>query len=230
MVPGAWCLVLGAVRGAGCRVPGAVLGASCCWPDGWQPEPAATADTASCTRHSTQHPAPSTLHSTKHQALSTTHPSHFHQLSNGTDNQFRLVELHPVAASRRDDVTATGRTGCQGALGSHLFQRLVAAGNNDHRKIGRRNRGVNRRAISLESPQVIGHRVKTLRLAPERLNNRMNLRWKLPHFSNQPFECSRCRRTEDFHKPSGHAWCTAGQERQTGTDDSKMRQYGSQLR
>ena len=84
-------------------------------------------------------------------------------------------------------------------------------------------------AISFEDQEVIGHRVKALRLAPERLHDRMNLRWKLPHFPNQPLECSRCRWTEDLDEPPRRARCAAGQERQTRADDSKMREQRAQL-
>ena len=135
-----------------------------------------------------------------------------------------------MGASPRNNVLPGCRIACQRALRRQLILGLITAGNNDHRHARRGTRRGDRRAISLESVEVIGHRMKALRLAPERLHERMDLRWELPHFPNEAFKRSRSGRTKDFDKPTGNTWSATGQERQTRTHDANMRQRGSQLR
>lgn len=69
---------------------------------------------------------------------------------------------------------------------------------------------------------MIRHRVKALRLAPERLHERMDLLWKLSHLPDQPFERPRRRGAEDPHELPGSARRAAGQEGQARADHPGM--------
>ena len=103
---------------------------------------------------------------------------------------------------------------------SELLSRLVAARDDDERYLTRRNHGGNSFAMAFQDGEVIRHGMEALRLAPQGLDDGMNLRWKLPHFTNQPFQRPRCSRTEDPDEPARHAWRTTSQKRQTRADNT----------
>ena len=65
---------------------------------------------------------------------------------------------------------------------------------------------------------MIGHSLEALRLAPERLQGRMDVRRELSHLADEPFKRSRGGRTEDLDEPSGRGWRTpVSRARQTRT-------------
>ena len=103
-----------------------------------------------------------------------------------------------------------------------LFRRLIAARDDDERYFTRRNHGGNSFAMALQRGEVIRHGMEALRIAPQGLHDWMDLRWKLPHFTNQPFQRSCCSRTEDSDEPARRAWRTTSQKRQACADNSDM--------
>src|SRR5688500_20355321 len=101
-----------------------------------------------------------------------------------------------------------------------LLSRLVAARDNDERYLPRRNHGGNSFAIALQGGKVIRHCMEALRIAPQSLHDGMNLRWKLAHFTNQPFQRTCCSRTEDSDEPAGRPWRTTSKKRQACADNA----------
>jgi hypothetical protein len=71
---------------------------------------------------------------------------------------------------------------------------------------------------------MIGHRMKAFRLTPERLDDRVDLGRKLPHFADESLEGSCRGRTEDPDEAPRNAWSAARQESEASTDNADMRQ------
>ena len=108
-----------------------------------------------------------------------------------------------------------------------LVSWLVAARDDDERYLTRWNHGGDSVAMALQGGKVIRHCMEALRIAPQSLDDGMNLRWKLPHFTNQPFQRSCCSRTEDSDEPAGRPWRTASKKRQACTDNADMCQQST---
>ena len=116
-------------------------------------------------------------------------------------------------------------------MSGDLLRRLVSAGNDDHRNLPRWNESDSADTPSRSrTPQVIRHRMKALRLAPERLNGWVNVRGKFPYLANQPLERSRRRGTKDPDEPPRRARCPAAQQDQARSDDAEVREHGANAR
>src|SRR5688572_20602677 len=102
-----------------------------------------------------------------------------------------------MRAACRNDVAAPHGLFDQASMQGELFSRLVAARDYDERYFTRRSHAGDFFAMAFQSGEVLGHRVKALRIAPHGLHDGMNIRWKLPHFTHQPFQRSGGSRTED---------------------------------
>jgi hypothetical protein len=89
-----------------------------------------------------------------------------------------------------------------------VVSRLIPARDDDERYLTGWNRGGNGFAMTFQGGEVVRHGMEALRIAPQGLHDGMNLRWKLPHFANQPFQRSRCSRTEDSDEAARRAWRT----------------------
>ena len=72
---------------------------------------------------------------------------------------------------------------------------------------------------------MLGHRSKTLRLAPGFLHHRVNVRRKLSHLADETFECSCGSRTEQLDESPWRAGRTTGQRRKTCADDADFCQH-----
>ena len=111
-----------------------------------------------------------------------------------------------------------------------VFGRLIATGDHHKRNVARhRDRG-NRGPIPFQQHEVISHAVKALRLAPERLHDRVNIRWQLPHLSNQSFKRSCCGWTKNPDEAPRSARGPSGQERQARADNSDVREQRANSR
>ncbi len=90
--------------------------------------------------------------------------------------------------------------------------RLVRAGDDDDRDVGRRNRGRDRRGFGLQHAEIVGHGVEALRLAPVRLDRRVQLRRQLAHFADQALEGPGRPRAEQLDERSRRAGVAAGEQ------------------
>ena len=149
------------------------------------------------------------------------------QRPHGIDDQFGLVEQNPVAAVRRHHVTAVGGRVGQAPVGGDLRRRLMRAGDDDHRDVGRRNGGRHGRGFGLQDAQVVGHGVEALRLAPVRLHRRVELGRQLAYLADQSLERPRRSRAEQLDERARRAGVSAGEQGERGSHDADPREKGA---
>src|SRR2546427_11295498 len=77
---------------------------------------------------------------------------------------------------------------------------------------------------------MIGHRSKAFRLTPQRTQNGVHLRRKLPHFSDQPLERARGGWSEDPDDNARQAGRAAAQQREARADDTQAREDAADAR
>ena len=147
------------------------------------------------------------------------------QFPDGLDDQLRLVELHPVRAAIRHDVPRRGRPRCERAMLRDLFRRMVAAGDDDQRYPLVRQRGLDGRPLSFQHSQVCGHGSKTLGIAPDFLDHRMDVPGQLAHFADEALKRAGRGRAEHAHEASGGPGRATSQQRQRRAHDAKLRQH-----
>ena len=147
------------------------------------------------------------------------------EVTNSSDHELRFVELNPVRAAGRDDMSAAHRFFGKASMCRELFSGLIRTRDDDERYFTRWSRRCNGFAIAFQRGQVIGHCVKALGIAPQRLHDGMNLRRQLLDFTNQSFQRSCRSRTEDSDEPARRAWRAAGEQRQACADDADACQY-----
>ena len=105
-----------------------------------------------------------------------------------------------------------------------LLRLLIDARNHHDWRFGERRDGRKRVPVALEHQQVISHGVEAFWVAPERLHDRVNVRWKLPHFPDQAFERSCGSWAKDPDEMPRRARRTTRQQRQARADDADLRE------
>ena len=132
---------------------------------------------------------------------------------------------------RRHDVPAVGRRVGQAARAHAISDgRLMRAGNDDHRDLGRRNGGGHGRGFRLQDAQIVGHGVEALGLAPVRLHRRVELRRQLAYLADQSLERRRRARAEQLDEGAGRAGMSAGEQGERGANDADARKKGADER
>jgi hypothetical protein len=71
---------------------------------------------------------------------------------------------------------------------------------------------------------MVGHRVKALRLTPQRLHDGVNVGWQLAYFADQALERPRGGWPEDLDKPPRPAWRTACKQGQACAHHTESRE------
>ena len=152
-----------------------------------------------------------------------------HQFADSFDDKVRLIELDPVAAPLRNDVTphatllpVVGAPPCVPAAGRCWRSpqpppRAAVIGSN-------------RCDIAFERRQVVSHGSKAFRLTPVCLDDGMDVRRQLPHFADEALKGSRSRRAGIFYQPPRCTRRAAGQERQARAHHADLRQMDAEPR
>ena len=108
--------------------------------------------------------------------------------------------------------------------------RLIAAGYDDQWNIRQRGHACDDGRRFFESREVIGHRSKALRLAPQHLHDRMKIGRQLPHFADETLQRPYRGRSEDPREVSWDAWRAARQKREARADNAHPREQAPHAR
>ena len=107
---------------------------------------------------------------------------------------------------------------------------LIAGRHHDERDIGKRGQSCHEGSRLVQCAEVIRHRSKTFRLAPERLHDGKHLRRQFPDLADEPLQRTRGGRSEDLDEIPGNAGCATAQQREARADDTEPRQERADAR
>ena len=145
------------------------------------------------------------------------------QFPDGGDHQFGLIELNPWAP-RGNDVTTSVRGSGQysgarrSCSGGWLPLEMTTVG------ISPRHDESRHHARIPERQEMISHRMKALRLRPDRLHQGVRRWWKLSHFSDEPIERAGNGGAKQPGDALGIAGRPADQKRQADANDADASQ------